>query len=367
MSRTSPRTEEAPETRHSSIEYTDAPDHPPSEQPTHPREGGSTPRHPPTPEVDSQVPVPAGVHVPASEADPDRRFADAFNDAEDERRLRHQDAERMRDERAAEAEARRDDEFREHEAERQRIFEAGENKRNQTSEEARQAIFKAAEEQRDLTAADAESSRSASIRSAIEEVVSRQGSVRMGDWEDERARLNEEHEQMCEQKVKELEEQWAEERARLVEKVEALQDERTKAEEEFLNLRDTTEAQRIERERVETERIEQQQVELQQRDQGLRDQLAEITNMLHEKKAECERLQALHDERYAAKEERRVKKDVELQELKDLVKGIMDENEKAKALAAEEKERDAGRPGVSYHPTLRLVLVLLFLRSRCCP
>ncbi|KAF8523042.1 hypothetical protein JB92DRAFT_1651432 [Gautieria morchelliformis] len=79
---------------------------------------------------------------------------------------------------------------------------------------------------------------------------------------------------------------------------------------------------------------------------GLRAQLEEITNTLDAKTAECEGLQALIDERSAEKEERRTKKVEEFQSLKDLVQRIVDETEAAKAIAAEERERNAEKPGI---------------------
>ena len=350
VSGTSPHTEGGPPAEH---QYGDAPEHAPSDQLLRPHDGETTPRHVSTPEVDSQVLIPTGPHPqPSDVVIQGHDLAEAFNNAEDERRARHQAAEHVRDVKAQEAEARRDEEFRAHEAERQRIFEEGERKRNDTNEEMRQAIFKAAEEQRDAAAGEAESVRrdsihsaiesvrAASIRSALDDAASQLDTVRMKDWEDERTRLNEENEQ----KVKSLQQEWEDERARLKEEhekeVQALQEEQGKMQEEFVALRDSTEEQRIERERVETERIEQQQMELLQRDTALRDQLAEITDMMREKKTLC-------DERWTAKEERRGKKDTEFQELKDLIRSIMEDNEKAKAAAAEHKERDANKPGVS--------------------
>ena len=391
VSRTSPHTEGGSPAEH---QYGDAPEHPPSDQLLRPHDGETTPRHVSTPEVDSQVLIPTGLHPqPSDVAIQGHDLAEAFNNAEDERRARHQAAEHVRDVKAQEAEARRDEEFRAHEAERQRIFEEGERKRNDTNEEMRQAIFKAAEEQRDAAAGEAESVRrdsihsaiesvrAASIRSAPEDAASQLDTVRMKDWEDERTRLNEENEQKVkslqqewederarlneenEQKVESLQQEWEDERTRLKEEheneVQALQEEQRKMQEEFVALRDSTEEQRIERERVETERIEQQQMELLQRDTALRDQLAEITDMMREKKTLC-------DERWTAKEERRGKKDTEFQELKDLIRGIMEDNEKAKAAAAEDKERDANKPGVSCITDVHTLLVSFVPRHRCC-
>lgn len=326
------------------------------EFPDHPED--EVPPQVPTPEVDSQVPIPIGSPYPPSVVViPDEdRFAEAFNNAEDERRIRHQDAERIRDERALEAEARRDDEFREHEAERQRIFEEGERKRNETNEAARQAIFGLAERDRDEEAEKAESTRTESIRDAIDEVASQRHSVLIQGWEEERGRLNEEHDE----KVNALQQEWESERTRLLEEhdqqVKVLQDEQNKVQEELLTLRDTTEAQRIEKERVDAERMEQQQMELQERDSGLRNQLEEITNMLREKKVECERLEAMNNERWAEKEDRRGKKAEEVQALKDLIQRIVTDNEEAKA--AREQERDVGRKGVLHN-------VVNILKSDC--
>ncbi|KAF8579981.1 hypothetical protein K439DRAFT_1358317 [Ramaria rubella] len=54
----------------------------------------------------------------------------------------------------------------------------------------------------------------------------------------------------------------------------------------------------------------------------------------------------MNEERYAAKEERRSKKDGDFETLKSLVQRIVEDNEAAKAQAAEEREREAGKPGV---------------------
>ncbi|KAF8506266.1 hypothetical protein JB92DRAFT_734794 [Gautieria morchelliformis] len=116
--------------------------------------------------------------------------------------------------------------------------------------------------------------------------------------------------------------------------------------EELVTFRETTEADKIERERVDTEWFERQEMEHQDQVLGLRAQLEDITNTLDAKTAECEGLQALIDERSAEKEERRTKKVEEFQSLKDLVQRIVDETEAAKAIAAEERERNAEKPGI---------------------
>ena len=293
--------------------------------------------------ADSQVIAPTPGYRPPSEVViPDEdRFAEAFNNAEDERRLRHQDAERLRDELAGQAEHRRDDEFHEHEEERQRIFEEGERRRNETAEATRQAIFEDGEERRDVAAEEGASMRASIIHSALEEVVSQREASLRSVVTEEREELRQSRE-ACEAERAALIKTMEADHAHLQEAHEA----QVKAlEEELVMLRETTETQRIERERTETERIERQQMEIMERDAGLRDQLADITNMLNEKKAECERLQAINEERWAAKEERQTKKQEDFESLKGLVQRIADENEAARAQAAEEKEREGGKPG----------------------
>jgi hypothetical protein len=377
-------------TEHHPEQYRDPTEHPLSDQPGPSRQGGITPHHAPTPEVGSEVLIPTGDHPPPSEVViPDfERFAEAFNDAEDERRIRHQDAERLRDERAVEAEDRRDEEFREHEAERQRIFEEGEKRRNEPrvisgpgEDEARPAstaedihsIHSSPKSPSDIVAGDAQSSE-VSVKNLeddfarLNEEHEQNIRVLQQECEDERARLVEEHDQS----VKAREQEWEDERVRIQEEHENelndLREEQNKVQEELVTFRETTEAEKIERERIDTERIERQEMDHQDQISDLRTQLEEMTNMLDTKTAEYERLQALNDERWAAKEERRTKKVEEFQSLKDLVQRIIDENEAAKVLEAQERERDAEKPGrlSNICPSLNLTVsqeLMLFLRS----
>ncbi|KIJ34220.1 hypothetical protein M422DRAFT_263711 [Sphaerobolus stellatus SS14] len=99
-------------------------------------------------------------------------------------------------------------------------------------------------------------------------------------------------------------------------------------------------------ERVETERREQFQGEAIQQDNDLRAQLEEITNLLHEKAEECEQLKALNDERYAEKQERRGKKDSDIDALKEMVQQLIAQNDAIRNEAAEHRASLEGKPGI---------------------
>ncbi|KIJ39346.1 hypothetical protein M422DRAFT_257963 [Sphaerobolus stellatus SS14] len=116
-------------------------------------------------------------------------------------------------------------------------------------------------------------------------------------------------------------------------------------EEEVVRAREVQEAERNERVRVETERRAQGQGEATQRDNDLRAQLEEITNLLHEE-AECEQLKALNDERYAEKQERRGKKDSDVDALKEMVQQLIAQNDAIRNEAAEHRASLEGKPGI---------------------
>ncbi|KIJ39337.1 hypothetical protein M422DRAFT_257949 [Sphaerobolus stellatus SS14] len=114
-------------------------------------------------------------------------------------------------------------------------------------------------------------------------------------------------------------------------------------EEEVVRAREVQEAERNERVRVETERRAQGQGEATQRDNDLRAQLEEITNLLHEE-AECEQLKALNDERYAEKQERRGKKDSDVDVLKEMVQQLIAQNDAIRNEVVEHRVSLEGKP-----------------------
>ncbi|GJJ16140.1 hypothetical protein Clacol_010420 [Clathrus columnatus] len=296
-----------------------------------------------TPFMDDRLSLPPVDRPESTPAiSPEERMAIVFNNSEDDRRLRYQDAERQRDDAAVQAEQRRDEEFYAHEADRQRVFEEGEARRNQGAEQIREEIFQGAEEGRAATAADAESLREADAeRAGSERAQSIRETVR-SVIESQAEAAREAAEQGAQNERQELYRIIEAERGRVADyeaKVKAL-------EEEIVTLRDTHEAQKLESERERTAKLEEFQAELAQRDTDMREQLANITRMLEEKNAECDRLRQLDDERWAAKEERRTQKDAQCGSLKDMLQQLINEQLAAKELALQEKEERAQQRGI---------------------
>ncbi|KIJ39327.1 hypothetical protein M422DRAFT_257939 [Sphaerobolus stellatus SS14] len=89
---------------------------------------------------------------------------------------------------------------------------------------------------------------------------------------------------------------------------------------------------------------EMQEAERNELDNDLRAQLEEITNLLHEKKAECEQLKALNDERYAEKQERRGKKDSDVDVLKEMVQQLIAQNDAIRNEVVEHRVSLEGKP-----------------------
>ncbi|KAF8512755.1 hypothetical protein BU17DRAFT_69100 [Hysterangium stoloniferum] len=330
----------------------------------------------------------------------DERLSEVFNRAEDERRIRYAEAEQHRDVLATQAEDHREDEFLAREAERQKIFEEGEKKRNETCEATRNEILKSPHEvvpdvqdhphdheasdgqhdpdiqgsvesqhdpasgihdREDLhdapgdpddpvakqdnlptisieTVADGSVSRSSTSSSkssiatksicTIAETIRSQCALEREEFEAEKARI-----------LQSTEDETANLQAEFDDHFRAL-------EAEVIALREENETQKLAKEQVDAERRDQETVELVERDEGLHSQVNEISTMLEEKNAQCQRLQELNDEELAKAEERRAKKDTDFEKLKDTLQHVIDEKEAAKLLAVEEKEREADRPGL---------------------
>lgn len=333
-----------------------------------------------TPLVDDHISLPPeGPERPDSTpAIPfEERMALVFNNSEDERRLRYQDAERMRDDSAVQAENRRDEEFHAHEAERQKVFEENEMRRNRAGGEVQQQILQAADERladvgagsagsvvgsiggaefepedgvgvgagepgvdvlgdvgapvegeaaREAEAGKAESDRAQSIRETVHSVLDTHADALHHSAQQERQELY---------KLIEAEQQ---RNAEYANKIKSL-------EEEIVTLRDTHEAEKVEREQEQAAKMDQFSADLAQRDTDMKEQLASITKMLEEKKEECERLRVMNDERWARKEERWERKDAEGVELKEMLQRVLDEQNEVKEREAREKEEKAQQKG----------------------
>jgi len=119
-------------------------------------------------------------------------------------------------------------------------------------------------------------------------------------------------------------------------------------EQEVVTIREVKETERIEREREETERRERCEMEATERDNKIQEQLGEITDLLKEKMALCEQLQVMNDARNAEKEERRARKDGDVEMLKEMMNRIIDQNESIRTQNAEDHAAQEGKPGTCF-------------------
>jgi hypothetical protein len=144
------------------------------------------------------------------------------------------------------------------------------------------------------------------------------------------------------------------ERARLSEEREARIQ---RLEEELSAVRAELENEKQQRVTEEAETRERERQETLERDEAVRNQLGDITNLVQDQRDECARKKELMDERWAEKEGRRLQKDSQLAELRDMVAKIVEDREADRIRAEEERVAAEGKPGALYQVYVERILL----------
>ena len=289
-------------------------------------------------------------HVPAPEHPP--LFpGPEFEDALRERQERLDDAEHelaqvVHD--AHEAEGRREKEFRDNEDDRERIFLEGEERRETETRQRGDALF---HELEDKIAGipqvppipvppphdPDQASIIESIHAATQESASRHASDIMDTVRMEREEMAREREALAAERERE--------RAHLEEERQLLDEERlakiAALEEDLARARADLDSERQLRENEQNEA----RMAAAERDEALRNQLADITNMIQQNQALCEEKRALMEEHWAEKQRWKEERDGQMRDLMGMVSRLADEQAAAREREEEQRLANEGKPG----------------------
>lgn len=117
--------------------------------------------------------------------------------------------------------------------------------------------------------------------------------------------------------------------------------------EDLNRAREELELEKEQRRNEELERVERERQDTLERDQAVRDQLSDITNLIHQQREEMAQKRELMDQRWNEKQGRREEKQGRQDELIRLVHGILQDREQERAEREAEREANAGRPSKS--------------------
>lgn len=317
------------------------------------------------------VPVPVLPHRSAA-ATPFREVA--FGDAEHEHLQRLNDAERRLltvVDAAREAEEQREAEFRRNEEDRHRTFMEHEGRRDEQAEDARAGLLQGIPEgipenvaeprPRPPIVSDLPSELHVpsehqgqdgasifSVRSAAQEAASRHANEMLETIRLEREEIAHERELAAAER-EHLRAEAEEQRALLSQ----ARDERIRElEEELAKVRGELENERQQRITEEEERRERERQEFVERDAALREQLADITNLVNDQREMCERKKVLMDERWEEKQMRRAEKDSQMSDLRDMFQRLQDDVATDRLKAEEARQLAESKPGILAIPLL---------------
>ncbi|OJA12256.1 hypothetical protein AZE42_04072, partial [Rhizopogon vesiculosus] len=296
------------------------------------------------------VPPPMAPHSPhaASHVHFDPTAGAEFDDALHQRHERLDDAEReltqiVHD--AHDAENRREDEFRHNEDAREQIFLQNEDRRDAEARQRGDALFAQLEERAQSVpplpvpppGPGDNVSIIESIHTASQEAASRYASDIMNTVQLEREQSERERQSLAAEREQERAEMDAE-RARMdEERAQRIHE----LEEELARVRGDLDNERQLRQTENEERMA-----ANERDEGMRAQLGDITQLVSEQRDECARKKELMDQRWEEKEGRRVEKDAQFRELKDMVSRLLQDREADRIQEEERRLQEEGKPDI---------------------
>lgn len=291
-------------------------------------------------------------HVPAPGLQPlpgDEDFEDALR----ARQERLDDAERqlthiVHD--AQDAEGKREQEFRDNEDVRERIFLDNEDRRDAETRQRADTLLHELEERiaeappvppvppTPTQPSDPDhASILESIHTATQDAASRHASDILETVHMEREEMARERELLAAERERE--------RAHLDEARRLLDEER---EAKIIALEDELARTRAELDNERQSRItegNEARMAAAERDDALRNQLADITNMIQQNQALCEEKKALMDEHWAEKQRWKEERDGQIQGLMNMVAQLLDEQAAARQREEEQRQANEGKPG----------------------
>ncbi|OAX31810.1 hypothetical protein K503DRAFT_870477 [Rhizopogon vinicolor AM-OR11-026] len=296
------------------------------------------------------VPPPMAPHSPhaASHVHFDPTAGAEFDDALHQRHERLDDAEReltqiVHD--AHDAENRREDEFRHNEDAREQIFLQNEDRRDVEARQRGDALFAQLEERAQSVpplpvpppGPGDNVSIMESIHTASQEAASRYASDIMTTVQLEREQFERERESLTAERERERAELYAEHARMDEERAQRIHE----LEEELARVRGDLDNERQLRQTENEERMA-----ANERDEGMRAQLGDITQLVSEQRDECARKKELMDQRWEEKEGRRVEKDAQFRELKDMVSRLLQDREADRIQEEERRLQEEGKPDI---------------------
>ncbi|KAH0831167.1 hypothetical protein J3R83DRAFT_13743 [Lanmaoa asiatica] len=252
---------------------------------------------------------------------------------------------------AQDAEGKREQEFRDNEDARERIFLDNEDRRDAETRQRGDALFHELEEKianvppmSPISPAPVRphspdhASILESIHTATQDAASRHASDILDTVRMEREEMARERESLAAERERE--------RARLDEERRLLDEER---EAKIAALEDELARTRAELDNERQLRMteaDEARMAAAERDEALRNQLADLTNMIQQNQALCEEKKALMDERWAEKQRWKEERDGQMHELMGMVSRLVDEQAAAKQREEEERQANEGKPGI---------------------
>ncbi|KAG6380162.1 hypothetical protein JVT61DRAFT_8251 [Boletus reticuloceps] len=249
---------------------------------------------------------------------------------------------------AHDADGRREREFRDNEDDRERIFLDNEERRDAETRQRGDALFDELEE-RIATApplpvrppqdqAQDQASIIESIHTATQDAASRHASDILDTVRMEREEMAREREALAAERERE--------RAGLDEERRLLDEEReakiAALEEDLARTRTELDDER----QLRMTEADEARMAAAERDEALRNQLADLTNMIQQNQALCEEKRALMEEHWAEKQRWKEERDGQMRDLMGMVSRLVDEQAAAREREEEQRQANEGKPGI---------------------